>query len=274
MTSAAMPEKKVPTWKYHRFLDEAGDTAFYGKGNEVIVGQEGVSKCFILGMLSIKEPLDAVRERVTALQQAVATDPYYRDIPSIQKKVGKYGYYLHAKDDVPEVRKQAFELIASIKCSFQAVVARKIPDYYERKHQRQDAYLYADLLSHLLKDKVQKYSRLVLNISQRGSTTSHVNLTRGLVLARQRYEKKHWEAPEHNEFVFNVQSPTTEPLLNLSDYFCWAVQRVFERGEVRYYDYVKDKVSTIHDLYDVANYEGYRNYYNPRRPLTQANKLP
>lgn len=74
--------------------------------------------------------------------------------------------------------------------------------------------------------------------------------------------------------MFNVQSPTTEPLLNLADYFCWAVQRVFERGEVRYYDYVKDKVSTVHDLYDVANYEGYKNYYNPKRPLTKVNMLP
>jgi len=114
----------------------------------------------------------------------------------------------------------------------------------------------------------------VLNIAQRGNTTSHVNLQRGLDLARQRYTNKHLEEPVQNEFVFNVQTPTTEPLLNLADYFCWAVQRVFERGEVRYYDFLRDKISTVLDLYDSANYAGFKNYYGPRNPLTKANQLP
>ena len=38
-----------PTHTYHRFLDEAGDTTFYGKGNTPILGKEGVSQYFILG---------------------------------------------------------------------------------------------------------------------------------------------------------------------------------------------------------------------------------
>ena len=29
--------------------------------------------------------------------------------------------------------------------------------------------------------------------------------------------------------AFNVLYPTQEPLLNVADYFCWAVQRVFEK---------------------------------------------
>lgn len=53
-----------------------------------------------------------------------------------------------------------------------------------------------------------------------------------------------------------------------------AVQRVFERGEIRYYDFVKERVSTVLDLYDVDNYKGFQNYYGPKHPLTSANKLP
>lgn len=218
MSAATKAEAKPLTWKYHRFLDEAGDTTFYGKGRRLIVGEEGVSKSFMLGMVNIKEPLEPLRERVLALQQAIATDPYYREIPSIQKKISRSGYFLHAKDDVPEVRKQAFELINATKCSFQAVMARKIPRIYEGKHQGRDAEFYADMLGHLLKDKVHKYPRFVLNIAQRGNTTSHVNLERGLAMARQRYANKHFAEPVPNEFVFNVQTPTTEPLLSLADY--------------------------------------------------------
>lgn len=266
------PQKKA-LHTYHRFLDEAGDTTFYGAGKKLILGSEGVSKCFILGMLNVKEPLEPVRQKVLALQAAIAADPYYKDVPSIKKKMATHGYFLHAKDDIPEVRKQAFKLVVSIKCSFQAVVARKIPSIHENKHGGKDDALYADLLGHLLKDKVAKYDKLVLNIAARGSSTSNTNLQLGLDRARTRYANKHFKEPDPKEFVFNVQNPTTEPLLNVADYFCWAVQRVFEKGEVRYYDFLRDKISTVIDLYDAANYSGFKNYYGPKNPLTKANAL-
>lgn len=265
--------KKKALHAYHRFMDEAGESTFYGSGKKLILGSEGVSKCFILGMLNIKEPLEPVRQKILDLQLAIATDPYYKDVPSIKKKIATHGYFLHAKDDIPEVRKQAFELVASLKCSFQAVVARKIPSIHESKHGGKDDALYADLLGHLLKDKVAKYDKLVLNIAARGTSTSNNNLQHGLVMARTRYANKHFQEPDPKEFVFNVQNPTTEPLLNIADYFCWAVQRVFEKGEVRYYDFLKAKISTVVDLYDTANYAGFGNYYGPKNPLTKANAL-
>ncbi len=265
--------KPEPLHKYHRFLDEAGDTAFYGKGKVPIIGLQGVSKCFVLGILKVKEPLEPVRRRVIELQQAIAADPYYKDIPSIQRKINDHGYYLHATDDVPEVRKQAFEFIASLKCSFEAVVARKIIGIYERQHGGRDEVFYADLLSHLLKNKLEKYDRLVLNIAARGTSTSMTNLTQGLAIARQRFAAKNLKEAADNVIHFNVQNPTTEPLLNVADYFCWSVQRVFERGETRYYDFVSDKVSVVVDLYDQSSYANYGNYYGPRRKLTKANVL-
>jgi hypothetical protein len=47
-------KKKTMLKVYHRFLDESGDTTFYGKRKRVIVGEKGVSKCFILGMVKFK----------------------------------------------------------------------------------------------------------------------------------------------------------------------------------------------------------------------------
>jgi orotidine-5'-phosphate decarboxylase len=86
----------------HRFLDEAGDTTFYGKGKVPIIGQDGVSFCFIIGMVKFKEPL---RRRIIELQNQIISDPYFRDIPSINKKAKEGGYYFHATtDDVPEVQ--------------------------------------------------------------------------------------------------------------------------------------------------------------------------
>ena len=73
--------------------------------------------------------------------------------------------------------------------------------------------------------------------------------------------------------VFNIQTPLTEPLLNVADYFGWAVQRVFEKGETRFYDYLRDKIRVVTDLYDFANYGTNRNYYDKRNPLTSNNKI-
>lgn len=99
-----MMKKRKGIKANHRFLDEAGDTSFYGRGRKAIIGFEGVSNSFILGMVKFKEPLEAVRQKVLLLQNQVANDPYFQ-VKSVQKKKQGAGYYYHATDDLPEVRK-------------------------------------------------------------------------------------------------------------------------------------------------------------------------
>ena len=258
---------------HHWFLDEAGDTTFYGKGKIPVIGNDGSSHAFILGMLKMNEPLEAARKKVLDLQRAISEDPYFTSVPSIEKKKAAYGYFLHAKDDLPEIRRMAFDLIKSIDCSFEAVVGRKIPSLYEKKHNGKEAEFYADLLSHLLKNKLNAYSKLVLNISHRSKCTTHTNLQKGLDKAVSRAKSKAPEKDNDCHVVFNVQQPTTEPLLNISDYFCWAIQRVFERGETRYYDYISNQVALVQDIYDVEKWEGGGNYYNRQKKLSSDNCL-
>lgn len=74
--------------------------------------------------------------------------------------------------------------------------------------------------------------------------------------------------------VFNVNYPTKDPLLNLADYFCWTIQRVFEKGEIRYYNFLKEQVKLVIDLYDNNKYDNWKNYYdNKKNPLTDENKI-
>ena len=261
------------SFTHHRFLDEAGDTTFYGKGKISVIGNEGSSHSFILGMLKINEPLDTGRKKIIELQQAIAEDSYFRGVPSIEKMKASCGYFLHAKNDLPEVKKMAFELIKNIDCSFEAVVGRKIPTLYESKHNGKEAEFYADLLSHLLKKKLNAYSKLVLNISHRSKCTTHTNLQKGLSKAITRAQTKTPDKANDCRVVFNVQQPTAEPILNISDYFCWAVQRVFERGEIRYYEYISDKIALVQDLYDFEKWKSGGNYYNRQKKLSSDNCL-
>lgn len=254
-------------------MDEAGDTTFYGKGKIDIIGKEGVSKALLLGMVKIKEPLRGIRQKVIELQNDIANDPYFNEVPSIQKKIKADSFYFHATDDPPEVRKIFYEFIKELDCSFEAVVGSKNINRYLRKHNGKESEFYAELLSHLLKNKLGKSGKLVLNMAVRGKTTKNTNLK----LALKKAMKRHLDNPRRGEIktevVFNVQNHITEPLLNIADYFCWAIYRVFERGETRYYNFLADKVSLVIDLYNSANYEGWKNYYNPQNKLTANNRI-
>lgn len=257
----------------HRFLDEAGDTTFFGKGRIPIVGREGVSLSFSIGMVKFNGDLNQIRNQVRALQKEILEDRYLNTIPSIRKKCQGKGFYFHATDDPPEVRERFFRFIDSLDCSVEVMVARKIPALFTSKHNGKDAEFYADLLSHLLKNKLMMDQKLVLNIAERGNSTKNANLERALAKATERHAKKHGNGDVACKVVFNVQNHHTEPLLNVADYMCWAVQRVFERGETRYYDFLNEKISLVVDLYDSASYPGNRNYHTRKNPLTATKKL-
>jgi hypothetical protein len=239
--------------------------------------------------VKFKQPLPEIRKSVIELQNKVADDPFFNVI-SVRKKKESTGYYFHATDDLPEIRKLVFDFIKTIDCSFEAVVGRKSLERYETKHKGKEQYFYADLLSHLLKNKLNKKERLVLHVAERGKSTKNHNLELALEKAKQRlaastnYKKiKNTDDWWNLEFisrkdvdanvVFNVTQPLQEPLLNIADYFCWAVQNVFEKGEVRFYNYLQEKISMVIDLYDSEKYTDWKNYYGPKNPLTTENKI-
>jgi hypothetical protein len=155
-------------------------------------------------MVKFRTKLEPIRQQVIALQNDIVNDEFYRDIPSIRKKVNKGGYFFHAKDDIPEVREKFFRYIKTLNCSFEAVVARKLPDLYESKHKGNEAWFYADLLSHLLKNKFTNHERMVLNIAGRGKSTKNYNLELALRKARERFGHSH---PEKEITVKNKISP-------------------------------------------------------------------
>jgi hypothetical protein len=145
------PPDQTALEKIHRFLDEAGDTTFFGKGRVPMLGQDGVSLSFGLGMVKFAAPVAEVREQVVNHCRAVEADAYLNRIPSVVKRVQSGGFFFHAKDDSPEVRERLFKWIHQTDWSLEMVVGRKIPALFAKKHNANDSEFYADLLSHLLK---------------------------------------------------------------------------------------------------------------------------
>jgi hypothetical protein len=134
---------------FHHFLDEAGDTTFFGKGKISILGNEGVSKYFILSKVHFNGELQTIRNQIRALENEIETNPYYLT-GSVNKKISQAGkFYFHA-DGIPEIMKLFFDLIKSIDCKFEAVVAKKDLSKFVKQHNGNDKEFYAGLLSHLL----------------------------------------------------------------------------------------------------------------------------
>lgn len=258
--------------KYHRFIDEVGDTTFYGAKKKLILGTEGVSTCFGIGLIKFNEAVTEVRKEVVRLQNEVENDPLLSEIPSVRKRIDSGGFYFHACKDTPDVRLGFLRYLQTLECEAEVVMARKIPKLFNKQHHGHEDEFYADILSHLIKPRVKRPGTLVLNIAQRGSSTREKILNQALKIALERGGKK-WGDDLKAKVVFNIQAPRTEPLLNVADYLCWVVQRVFERGDVRHYNYLMEKYRVVVDLYDTGKYNGFKNYYDKRNPLRAENKI-
>ena len=271
-----MSIQKVPLHTYHRFLDEAGDATFYAKrrgGHLPIIGQDGVSKSFLLGMLRFDDDLGVVRQLILEKQRSVEQSLYYQKVPSVVKRIQKGGFYFHANDDLPELRKEFFDLIQSLNCSFQAIVGQKNIEIFEKKHNGQKSEFYADLLSHLISDGLIDQPKIVLNIAELDNSTKLHNLNFALEKAKNRLGKLTLSSHGVGSVQFNIRKFKDEPLLAVADYFCWAVQRVFETGETRFYDFISNKIERVVDLYNKKGGIAAALTFDRHNLLTETNKI-
>ncbi len=114
---------------------------------------------------------------------------------------------------------------------------------------------------------------ILINIAELANSTNIHNLNIALSKAENRFALSNPTDRPITKIEFNIRKFKDEPLLAVVDYFCWAVQRVFEQGETRFYDYVAGKISTVTDLYNKKSDTGVAWVFDINNPLTEANKI-
>ena len=67
-----------------------------------------------------------------------------------------------------------------------------------------------------------------------------------------------------------IQQASEITLLQAADYILWTIQRAYQNGDFRYYNYIKEKIDLVHDIFDFVKYP--KNYYTPKNPL-EAKKI-
>jgi hypothetical protein len=134
-------EAEPPEYK-HYFVDEAGDATIFGSRGQVLVGKEGCSRFFMLGIVDVKDP-KRLAEDLASLRTKILADPYFKGVPSLQPEERKTALLFHAKDDLPEIRREVFARLQTHELRFSAIVRDKLAvlTYVRRRNETDPSFL-------------------------------------------------------------------------------------------------------------------------------------
>jgi hypothetical protein len=225
-----------------------------------------------LGVLDVADPV-ALSSDFEQLRFQLLQDPYFKDVPSMQPQRRKTALAFHAKDDVPEVRREVFKLLLAHDVQFFAVVRDKarVLAYVRQRNQIDDAYryqpneLYDTLVARLFKNRLHLSAESDVCFAERGKSDRTAALARALTVAQNRFATQ-WQRQHETTVTARQSSPPKDIPLQAVDYFLWALQRYFERQETRYIELLWPKVGVVQAV-DETSVAPYGVYYTKKKPL-------
>jgi len=267
--------KKLPAKRRYYFVDEAGDMTIFGQRGKVLIGEQGCSRYFILGVLEVPNPA-ILQDELGTLRQSLLSDPYFKKVPSMQLAARKTALMFHAKDDVPEVRREVFALLQKYELRFLAVVRdkKKVMEYVRRRNILDLSYhytpneLYDYMVRVLFKNLLHQDERYEIFFSKRWKQDRTEALQTALKTAQERFAQQRGIVLSSDIAVIPKNSHESGGLQAV-DYFLWSLQRFYERKEDRYLDLLWKSFRLVHDLDDIRQ-TPYGVYYTQKKPLTLA----
>jgi hypothetical protein len=258
----------------HYFVDEAGDPTLFDKKGKVIIGSEGCSRFFILGLLQVDDP-DTLTAELTNLRKDLLDDPYFAGVPSMQADNKKTALAFHAKDDLPEIRREVLKILMKRSdLHFFGIIRDKerLLSYVQQRNSIDPDYhyepneLYDFLVRRLFRDRLHKFDSYRVYFARRGSSDRTLALQLALRAAQDRFaEKNHLPILRAPLEVVPAYSKDIAALQAV-DYFLWSLQRLYERGEDRYVSLLWPSFRLVIDLDDIRAAR-YGAYYDKKRPL-------
>ena len=259
----------------HYFVDEAGDANLFDRRGRIIIGSEGCSRFFILGLLQAGD-VKSLSDGLDGLRRELIADPYLRKVPSMQPEAKRTALCFHAKDDVPEVRREVFTVLSAQDLLFFAVVKNKfkVMEYVRQRNERDTAYryhpneLYDFVARRLFKERLHKHDEYNIVFARRGKSDRTAALRKALDEARRRFQDQR-SIQGDAEIRLIPSNPVGCPGLQAADYFLWALQRLYERSEDRYVEFLWPKFRLVQDV-DDTRVAKYGAYYTQEKPLRLA----
>ncbi len=256
--------KTVEMGKMYYYVDESGDTVFFDKKGIDLVKTGKASRVFIVGFLECKNP-NVIHKALEKIRNDLQNDRYLSLIPSLSKSIKHF----HAKDDCPEVREKVFKEIIKMDIQCFVVVGRKNADQFKKKFNNKTSRFYEYMVEKLFENRLHLYSEIDIYFSKMGNVLREENMKSALEKSKETFQKK-WGSESNNSIRIFIQEPSHIALLQVIDYLLWSLNRTYEKKDMRYYNFIKDKVILIQDIFDTAKYPN--NYYNSKNPF-DINKI-
>ena len=270
-----MAEEKEEKSVIHYFVDEAGDPTLFNRKGRIVIGSDGCSGYFMLGKLDIDDP-DQLSKDLEVLRTDLLKDPYFKNVPSMQPENRKTALAFHAKDDLPEVRREVYKLLVQQDVRFYAVVRNKhdLAAYVQQQNERDSTYRYNqneqyDLLVKELFSKLHHMAEQAnICFAKRGNKSRNKALHHALEKAETAFaEDFGFNHPATNDVTSST--PQHSGGLQAVDYYLWALQRFYQRREERFLEMIWPQVGEVHDLDFVE--DGRRGvFYTKQKPLNLA----
>jgi len=230
---------------YHYFVDEAGTPEIWGRRRKNILIGEKTSKYFMIGLADIRE-VSVAANALDNLRAIFLNDPEFAHIKSLHPGKKKTARQFHAKDDHPKIRERVFSLLCrqEYDIRFYAVVRNKqaVLDTIKRmksidsSYYHKSNYLYDALVQRLFSGRLHfDNSRYKVYFAQRGKTPRQKALTNALHKAQRDYEEFASMPEKKPKIQFVSGFPHEYEGLQMVDYFCWALQRLYERDDNHYW---------------------------------------
>ena len=251
--------KETEQTKAYYFFDEAGDTTILGRKGVNLVDSGLASKVFMVGYLETKEPQKLTRA-ITSLHKEICEDDFYSGIPSMEKTRIAF----HAAKDCAEIRDRVFHLLKMLDFTYYCIVLRKKEVFFRSRFDFKDTAIYKYAVENLLENRLHLYSDIDCYFSSLGNVVRKDTMQSAINSAIERFKAK-WNRENSSSIRFFIQQSKERPLLQASDYVLWTIQRAYEKGDFRYYNYLKDKICFVHDILDTRRLSS--NYYTPKNPL-------
>lgn len=179
------------------FVDESGDLTLFNRKKQMIVGTKGVSRFFIIGAALI-EGLDQLGNNSAELRNSILADPFFAGVPSIHDpKYQKTAAFFHAKNDLPEVRRDVFKILAQSNVKVRAifrnkkVIARHAAEKFATTGQKtSEDEIYDDMVKRLFRDSLHKSDQNEIIFAWRGSKDRKESLEKAIKKAKRNFNVK------------------------------------------------------------------------------------
>lgn len=248
---------------HYYYVDESGDLTLFNQKGKTIVGSEGCSRIFMIGVLQLPDPKLA-KEKLEFLRQELLSDPHLSQIPSMQPIAKKTAIAFHAKNDHESIRQKVFNLLPSFGCKVCIAIRRKklmADKYYKIKDTRFQTNLVCDdLVKRLFKNLLHKADENKIIFAKLGKSERREALKSAITRAKENFNNSNSQCHDKPTTI-EVKQSSDDVGLQIIDYYLWALQRLYERQDDHYFLKLQRDYRLIMDLDDTRS-KPYGEWYS------------